>query len=183
MPILARKQKQGILVPAGNHQAVCYDVWDIGLQKIEFKGKEMLKYQIVIAWEVNKVITVGEHAGKRFSISRKYTNSLGKKARLHKDIKSWRGKAFTKEELDNFDLEKLVGQNCFLNIVHSDPNTDGKVYSNVESIAQVPEGIQLLTPENRRTTPDWIKDLQSSGFRNEAEQEEAEAGSSLEDPE
>ncbi|MHA1379626.1 MAG: hypothetical protein ACTSRG_14730 [Candidatus Helarchaeota archaeon] len=46
--------------------------------------------------------------------------SLHAKATMRKFLESWRGKKFTKEELEGFDLQKILGKPCQLQIIHSD---------------------------------------------------------------
>ena len=50
------------------------------------------------------------------------------KSSLAKDLKSW----FGKQAPDNFDLEKLIGQNCQIVVTHNE--RDGQVYANVQSV-------------------------------------------------
>lgn len=37
------------------------------------------------------------------------------------------------------DITKLVGKACYLTIVHTAPNTEGKQYANIEGVTQLPE--------------------------------------------
>ena len=55
---------------------------------------------------------------KPFSIGKEYTLSLSSKSNLYKDLVSWRGKPFTEEELEGFDLSKLLGKPCQIQIIH-----------------------------------------------------------------
>jgi hypothetical protein len=75
--------------------------------------------------------------GEPMSISKNYTVSLGEKARLRQDLISWRGKAFTPEELKGFELKNLLGVWCMLSVVET-PGNDGKIYSNINAITPVP---------------------------------------------
>lgn len=156
MSIIAKKpdnDKNFEIIPEGTHQAVCYGVWDIGYHTNSFGTKQ---HKIVVSWEINETIkNEGEYKGKRFVISNRYTLSLSEKANLRKHLESWRGKSFTPDELIGFDVEKLIGANCLLNIAHNEK--DGKTYSNILSIMQVPKGTQPMIPENDRTPPEWVK--------------------------
>jgi hypothetical protein len=76
-------------------------------------------------------------AGEPMSISKNYTVSLGEKARLRQDLITWRGKAFTPEELKGFELKNLLGVWCMLSVVET-PGNDGKIYSNINAITPVP---------------------------------------------
>jgi hypothetical protein len=68
--------------------------------------------------------------GKPFSIHKTYTVSLHEKSKLRADLQAWRGKMFTPEELAGFDLGKILGQYCIIQVVHSE---DGK-FANVQTI-------------------------------------------------
>lgn len=139
-------------VPVGNYQAVCYGVWDIGIQKGEWKGKPKVAHQVVLGFEVNKRIqSQDSQDGKRYTILKFYTLFLGTQAGLRKDLTSWRGKEFTKEELAGFDVDKLIGANCFLNIVLNKNNRP-----KIASIAAVPEGVPPITAETSPAIPDYV---------------------------
>src|SRR5688572_23018431 len=81
--------------------------------------------------------------GKPFLVRRRYTCSLHEKAALRGDLESWRGRAFTDQELQAFDLESLLGVNCLLNILHECRN--GSTYANVSSIMRLPKGMPAPT--------------------------------------
>ena len=124
MPIIAKskgERKEYPLVGQGLKHAICYGIIDLGTQMGEWAGKPKETHQVLIQWELPKeridIEFDGETENKPRAISRKYTLSLGDKANLRRDLESWRGKAFTKAELDGFDITKLFGVNCILQIV------------------------------------------------------------------
>ena len=115
MPIIAKEGgKTFEKMPTGVVQAVCAYVEDIGTHEGSYQGKPTLRHQVIICWELAEKMRMGDHAGRNFIVSKFYTLSLNPKASLRKDLESWRGKSFTKEELESFDLEKLIGVNCLL---------------------------------------------------------------------
>ncbi len=120
--------------PDGVHNAVCVDEIDLGVVPSTFGPKHMLK----IVWEIEELM----ENGKRFLVSKRYSASLHEKSSLHKDLKSWRGKAFTSEELKAFDLENVVGKPCQLVIVHAE--RDGSTFANVQTVAKA--GSVKMTP-------------------------------------
>jgi hypothetical protein len=116
--------------PEGVHQAVCVDVIDKGMVETKgFDGKPpKKKHMVSIAWQIDET----RDDGKRYLVYRRYTLSLNEKASLRKDLESWRGRKFTRDEEMGFDVEKLIGVNCMLNIQH---NVSGeKTYANVVSV-------------------------------------------------
>lgn len=142
-------------IPLETQQAVCAFVEDIGTQEGYYMGSSIIKHQVVICWELAEKMTTGEHAGKPFMISKFYTLSLNEKANLCKDLESWRGKPFTAEERKGFDIEKLIGANCLLNIIE-DERTDGKKYPKVASVSPILKNMPKIVPVNK-VPPDWIQ--------------------------
>lgn len=137
------------------HQAVCYQVWDLGYQKTMFNNKARAKRMIRIGWELQELVKEGKFAGKRLTITQRYTASLHEKSNLTHHLVAWRGRELTKDERNNFDLEELVGRNCFISIVHAE-GSNGKEYANIAAIIQLPDNIPVMLPENGRITPEWI---------------------------
>jgi hypothetical protein len=67
---------------------------------------------------------------RRFCIwSRGYTPSLNEKSALRKDLKKMMGRDLTANELDEFDLEDLIGHGIKLIIQHE--HKDDKTYANI----------------------------------------------------
>lgn len=128
--------------PAGNHLAVCVEIIDIGTQESTYQGKSKLQRKVWIGWETPMET---DDDGKPYRIGRRYTFSGNEKSTLRKDIESWRGKAFTYEELENgFDMKSLLGKGCFINVVHTE--NDGKEYANIQSVAALPKGTSSPAP-------------------------------------
>jgi len=159
-------------VPQGVHVGVCYAVYDIGTHFSEKFGKHT--HQMLIAWELSEERMDVEKDGKALSlprvVSKKYNISLHEKATLRKHLQGWRGRAFTPEELKGFDVTKLLGANCQIQIIHK--VVDGKTYANIENILPAPKGLPKRDNENAlvfftfqeymdipSSTPDWIKEL------------------------
>ena len=130
------------LPSAGTHLARCYLMAELGHQKSVFQGKESIKNQVLIAWELNEKMA----DGRPFVISRIYTASLNEKANLRADLESWRSKGFTEAELEGFDLKKILGAPCQINVIHKESN--GKTYANVKALTSVPKGVNVPELEN-----------------------------------
>lgn len=126
--------------PAGMVQAVLCAVEDIGIQKGEWQGQAKNRRKLVLIWETSKK----QADGSPFVMSKTYTASMADNSRLRADLEGWAGRKFTPEELKKFDVDTFLGQNCLLNIVHSD---DGK-YANIAGITPVMEGMAQLKPIN-----------------------------------
>lgn len=112
--------------PEGVHNAVCTDVVDLGEVPTQFGPKHKCR----LVFQIDA--TDPENDNKRFIIGARFNASLHQRSSLNKFLKSWRGREFTKEELEAFDLEKLVGANAQLVIQHEE--REGQVYANITSI-------------------------------------------------
>jgi hypothetical protein len=143
-------------VPQGVWIARCIRVIDLGTQRVEFQGDVKLQHKLQIMWEVlgedeHGVPLVVEVDGVEvpMTISKRYTLSLHEKARLRADLEAWRGKPFAPDELKGFDVSKLLGAYCMLNVVESE--TNGKTYANISSITPLPRELAKVKPAS--TTP------------------------------
>ena len=126
--------------PEGVHAAVCVDVADKGMVETEWGSKHKCR----IVWE----IAAPMDDGRPFTIGKTYTVSLHEKSSLYKDLKGWRGRAFTADELRGFDLENVVGKPCQLVVVHEDK--DGSTYGNITAVMKA-DAKNQLKPSGRYT--------------------------------
>jgi hypothetical protein len=132
-------------VPAGMHLARCYRIIDLGTQTTEWQGKEKKNYKIMMLWEVHGEDDHGAalvtDRDEPMSISKNYTMSLGEMSTLRADLKAWRGRDFTPEELRGFQLKNVLGAWCMLTVARTE-GQNGKEYSNVVSVNPVPAPIK-----------------------------------------
>lgn len=120
----------------GNWTAICIRIIDLGTQENEYQGKVNLRRQSLIIWELPDQL---DSEGKPLTISKAYTSSLGDKATLRKHLESWRGRAFTAEELAGFDPINLLGKSCLLNLVTVQGKKGEKVV--ISAISPLPKGM------------------------------------------
>lgn len=139
--IVKEPESQFIPAPAGVHAAVCVDEVDMGLQPNRFDPQGGPKLTVRLVWQIAEDMK----DGKPFLIKKDYTASLHEKAALRKDLQSWRGRDFTFDELVGFDLEKIVGVHCMLNIVHK-TGSKGGTFSNIAAIMPLAKGMMKLEP-------------------------------------
>jgi hypothetical protein len=117
------------LVPAGLYVARCYRVLDLGTQTTNGMYGEKKQHQIMISWELlDDEVKMSD--GRPYSVHKTYTASLHEKAKLRTDLEAWRNVRFTDKELEGFDISKIAGTYCQVQVTHSD---DGK-YANVQAI-------------------------------------------------
>jgi hypothetical protein len=139
-------------VPSGVHIGRCYSIIDLGTQVTDGQFGLKEQHKIRIGWELfgedddGKPLTV-DVDGKEMpmTISKSYTVSLHEKANLRKELAAWRGRDFTEEEAKAFDVSKLVGAYCMVNVTTSENN--GKTYSNVAGLTPLPGALKNSKPQ------------------------------------
>lgn len=167
------------LIPAGNYVARCYQMIEIGTVTDIVMGKSVTAKKVRIGWELPTELKIfkKENGEQPLVISKEYTQSMNSKATLRKILASWRGKDFTEAEAKAFDVTKLIGVPCFLNIIHkqgvSDPT---KSYEIIAGITPLPKGVKCPAAINPKfilsydswdkemflTLPDFIQDKMKS---------------------
>jgi len=164
-------------VPSGAWQAVCIAVVDLGTQLNPLYNKEI--YKVLVMWEFPEhqvdVSREGEpEKSMPMVISKMYRLSLHQKANLRQDLEAWRQKPFSEEELQGFNLSKLIGVNANLQIVHVKKQTSSgeKTYANINAIMGLMKGQVKIDPEHNTIMyeidsgdpvpddlPDWIANM------------------------
>lgn len=152
------------VVPAGSHVARCYSMIQIGTVESEYLGEKKTLHKVMIDFELpleTAVFREGEPE-KPFVISKEYTLSFHEKSTLRSHLQSWRGKAFTDEEASKFDITKLVGATCMLNVVHKASADGTKTYANIASISPIPKGLtcpEQVNPTRILAYDSWNQDV------------------------
>lgn len=144
--------------PVGTHVARCVKLIDLGTQHGEYKGQPTRRNQVLVVWELpDELIEVD---GKELPVttSRFYTNSLGEKANLRRDLEGWRGRAFSDEELQQFDLMKVLGQPCMLTIVGGE---NGK--TKVAGVSGLPKRTEC-PPQVNESFAFWLDEFDQDKF-------------------
>jgi len=123
----------------GPIKAVLVDVTELKTRMTQYGNKE--EFRLVFETEC-----MDEENDRRFCIwSRGYTPSLNEKAALRKDLKKMMGRELTQLELDEFDLEGLIGHGVKLIIQHE--HKDDKTYANISFMA--PDKEKALKPSGK----------------------------------
>lgn len=175
MPITAKTPENNYKIcPAGNHIARCYQMIEIGTETNEYQGEVKKQHKVRLVWELpNERETFDPAKGEQpFSIGKDYTLSMHEKSTLRHDLKSWRGKDFTEAEAKSFDITRLMGVPCMLNVIH-EPKKDGSgMRAKVAGISPLPKGMTAPAAVNAnfvlsfddadfdqkfQTLPDWLR--------------------------
>lgn len=165
------------LVPEGTYVGRCVQIIDLGTQPNEKYGNSSQK--VMIRWELpQETYTDSEGADVPRLINGTYTASLNEKANLRKMLEGWRSKKFTDEELEEFNLGKLIGLPCMLTVVHA-VASNGNKYANISAVAALPKGMEappqvnesiifdIDKPEDEpklEVLPDFIQNIIQNSF-------------------
>jgi hypothetical protein len=168
------------LIPSGNYSARCYQMVHIGTVEELILGEKKIQNKVRIGWELPTELKVfdPEKGEQPFVISKEFTLSMHEKSNLRKTLASWRCKDFSEDEAKCFDITKLIGVPCMLNVIHK-PSKDGtKTYQEVGSVSPMPKGLQCpeqinksfifeydnFDPAKLEVLPDFIKTKIKSSF-------------------
>ena len=152
----------------GVYTGIASAIIDLGIQENTMFGKKQRK--VMIVWNiVGETVTVNDEEMPRV-MSKEYTMSLGEKSTLRKDLEAWRGKPFSADELNGFDLTNILNVPCQLQINQQEKN--GKTFVTIAAIMAIPKGMKVEeidnayffdtydsnTWENYDKIPNWIKE-------------------------
>lgn len=123
----------------GPIKAVLVDVTELKKRMTQYGEKEEFRF-------VFETEAYDDENDRNFCIwSRGYTASLNEKAALRKDLKKLMGRDLTAAELDEFDLEALIGHGVKLIIQHE--HKDDRTYANISFMA--PDKDKALKPSGK----------------------------------
>lgn len=141
--IMVNRGTTFIPAPIGIHNAVCCDIVELGIIP-DWDGKKRRKVRLM--WQIDARM----EDGRRYVIGRKYTATLNPKGSLRPDLESWRGRKFTEEEVEGFNLVKLLGKPCQIQVIHEekDGETFGRVRTVLPALPPPPHGPARLEVED-----------------------------------
>jgi hypothetical protein len=139
MAIMAKAPESNFTpAPEGLHSAVCADVVELGTEVNQFNGG--LQEKVRIVWQLD---AMDPQTQRRYEASQKYTLSLHEKAKLTGHLEAWRGRKFSTDEKQGFDLEKLIGVSCQIQVVHNITD-NGRTFANVQAVVPLGKGMVKL---------------------------------------
>ena len=147
------KKKSGSSVPpmeAGTYPAVCVGIVDLGEQYSETFKKYSDK--LLVIWEIPSQTIEIDGGDKPRWLSKDFSASLNEKSNLYQTLVSWRGKAFTENELTEdetgfmqFSVLDMLGTGCFLQVIVEEK--DGNSYNRITSVIALPAGMPAPATE------------------------------------
>jgi hypothetical protein len=120
--------------PEGVWRAVCVDEYSLGEKDTKYGKKTFVQ----LVWEIEELNPKNEN--KPFLVFARFGQTLGRGSKLKTLLELWRGQKFTPEDIKaGFDLDKIVGAPCMLQIIHNTQD-DGTVWANIGSIMPMKKG-------------------------------------------
>jgi len=159
MPI-AKETKTYDPAPAGTHVARCFGCVSLGTQHSPMFADA---FKVMLMFELPFETIQTEEGPKPMTISKEYTLSLGKRANLRKHLDAWRGKPFTQDELNGFEVSNVVGAPCQLTVVHVNKQ-DGGIYAKIEGVTGLAKGMQC-PPQVHQSVKYEIDDGENAQFK------------------
>ena len=144
--------------PEGTHLARCVQLIDLGTHHGEYQGQPTIRNQVIVRWELPHESVETKDGPQPMLVSKFYTNSLGEKANLRKDLEAWRGRQFTVQELLQFDLMNVLGKPCMVTVAHND-----KGKAKVIGVAGMPKGMTCPDAVNEPSAF-WIDEWDDNAF-------------------
>lgn len=141
MAILAKESGKDFKpLPSGSHLARCMAVVSLGTQASPMYPSS---FKVMLMFEVPGETIEIDGKPAPMVIQKEYTLSLSEKANLRHDLESWRGRTFTRQELDGFDVVKVLGQPCMLSVIHK-TTAKNKIYGAISGISGIPKGVTAM---------------------------------------
>lgn len=142
MTFIAKEPESATMQPLdeGVYVGTCYLIADIGEQYNQLS--DSWRPNLMIGWEINGETYTVDGVEHPKTISNFYANSLHEKAKLRKDLECWRGKKFTPDELQGFDVSSMLNTGCQLQIAHK-TKADGSVRAYINAIMALPKATKI----------------------------------------
>jgi hypothetical protein len=138
-------------VDAGVYVGRCIRIVDLGTHEHTiFKnedGTPQIKRELEIVWELSELM----EDGRPFVVSWKgtYPQHFGSKSNLYKLLIAWRGRDFTAEELEGFNMKNLLDACAMINVSKVPNKKDPNVfYNNVMGVMPMIKGMAAMPRVN-----------------------------------
>jgi hypothetical protein len=149
--------------PEGVWRAVCVDEYSMGEKDTKFGKKTFVQ----LVFEVEELNPKADN--RPYLVFARFGQTLGRGSKLKTLLELWRGQKFTPEDIKNgFDLDKIVGAPCNLQIVHN-VQDDGTIWANIGGIMPMKKGEERLKPSGTYTRKKDRKEGDPSHAAEEAE--------------
>lgn len=157
MSLILRDNSNGMeLIPEGTYAGVCNMIVDNGTSFDEKWAKNTRR--VTLFFEVAYEDERGND--KRGERCKSYNFSFNEKSSLRKDLEQWRGRRFTAQDLEGFDLRNILGVPCMIQVVHSE-DSQGRTQAVIGGILSMPKGMPAIKPSKQT----WVFDVEDSDLQ------------------
>ena len=132
--------------PQGTHVARCVQHIDMGTQYSEYYKKS--SHKLLLGWELPNCLQDNDEP---YIVWKRYTVSLHENSWLRKHLEAWRGRGFTEEELQAFEVSTVLDKPCLISVAHE--KRDGRTYANVSAVMALAKG--QTVPERMNNIVDF----------------------------
>lgn len=162
MSLIAKEGSSFEPAPEGVFPARCIWVVDLGTQVSDGLYGHQERHQMYVNWELVDESTA---SGQPMTIGAFFTVSLNPKGNLRATLESWRGRAFSPEELKGFDISKLINAPCLISVKHQ-PKQDGSgIRAQVSGVMAPMKGQKIADARDTR----FLVDLDASDAKQQVE--------------
>ena len=127
MSLMAREKGKVELIWEWTYLARCVWITDLWTQLVKSKMygdklKKLVRFDFELPTEIYEYEDkeTKEKIKTTKMISTQYTNSLSSNGKMRPMLENWRGRKFSKEELNWFNLWNVLGADCQLQVIHSE---------------------------------------------------------------
>ena len=152
MPFYVSKDRKFAPAPEGCWDGVCIDIVDKGMVQTGWGPKHKVQFR----WVLNAIPKRTD--GKPHMISMSYTVSMHEKSNLRKMLEVWRGRKFTPDELNRFDLETVLGAQCQIQVAQ-ETGEDGDPYAFPQVVMKGKPGVRVQAPEG------YVRECNRPGYK------------------
>lgn len=136
-------------IPEDTYVGTNVGILDVGKQwNPKYK---VWRRKVIFMFEIPDVRAQFTFEGEDFDyprmVSRSFGLTLSRKGHLRPLLEQWSGTTYSNEA--EIDLKDFLGKAGLIQVVHSPPNADGRVYSNLGSVGKLLKGMEAPEPETK----------------------------------
>ena len=127
-------------IEAGSYRAICYGLVVLGTTYSAAFDKAQTSVLFLFELPDERITVNGEDLPRAISVTYNLPKVMTEKSNLWKFLVSWRGKEFTPEELEGFDLVNVLGAPCLVSTTIG-VSKQGREFAKVSGVARLPKGM------------------------------------------
>jgi hypothetical protein len=125
--------------PQGTSLGVLIEIVDLGTHENRFKTDGSLRREARLTF---RVFPEGTDDDGEFAVSKTITPSIDPRSNFRPWVETLLGRPLTKKETKGFDVQRLLGSACSLEIEHG-MSERGRVFGKIVSLSSAPQGTEV----------------------------------------